>query len=370
MLAGALRAIDELAPHATITSVVTDTRAAASADGGAGTFVEGPWHALERASRSLVGPLRDRRLVRIASGLVAHSDWGQAIGGSDLLLFAGGGYLNANGSLSTLGAWLLGEAARRGGVPWALFGHSVGPFREAASSLRATRLLEGAEAVAIREPRSAWEASSIVPGIRPEVVGDLSLLLQSAAPPPDSAEPLLAVCARDLPLRRFPPIILEPDFTLGDAVTMLAKGLRARVAYVEAAAPPAHDDREANEGFDRTVSADVERADRVAYRPGGLELPPASLVVAGSYHVCLRALARGMPAIAIATSEFSRHMLRGLFELFGRADWVWTPELGIPDLVEMGLSAAGRPKSDELRQVAADLGDRQRGWLARHLPAE
>jgi len=311
--------------------------------------------------------MRDRRLARAAIGLAGSAQWAAALAGADLLLFAGGGYLNGNGAVPTLGAWLLAESASNQGVPWAVVGHSVGPFREAASSLRAKRILEGAAAVALREPRSAWEATSILPGVRPQVTGDLSLLVpQQPAPPSDPEKPLLAVCARGLPIRPFPPIILEPEFTLGDAVTMVARGLRARVAFVESAAPPAHDDRAANERFDRTVQPDVERADQVAFRAGGLELPPVSLVVTGSYHVCLRALARGTPAIAIATSEFSRHMLRGLFELFGRADWVWTPELGIPDLVEMGLTAAGRPRSEELREVAADLADRQRGWLARH----
>ena len=40
---------------------------------------------------------------------------------------------------------------------------------------------------------------------------------------------------------------------------MMARGLRARVAFVESAAPPAHDDRAANGVFDGGIHSDIER---------------------------------------------------------------------------------------------------------------
>jgi polysaccharide pyruvyl transferase WcaK-like protein len=382
MLAGTVRALREIDPAASLVAIVPNPDAIAGLLDADVRLVEAPMNPLQALTGSTGGPLRERRTTRRAKRLLEDALAGrdgvpegirasvEAIRSSDLLLYAGGGYLNALRPIGVHNAELLALAAARLDVPWALFGHSVGPFREAAPSVRVRRLLEGATAVGIRESRSAWEARSIAPRMVPDVTGDPSLLVPREAPGAKHRDPeWIGVHARDFNFRNFPSIAGEPPLSLGDAITMIAGRLKAEVVYIETAATPAHDDRGINERLDAMVLPSVRRGPPVRYSPGGVRLPPVSVVVAASYHVCLRALASGLPIIAVATSEYQRHKLRGLFELFERPEWVWTPEAGVPELADRAVSAAWDPRPERLLEIAAELADRQRAWLEHHVTA-
>jgi hypothetical protein len=136
------------------------------------------------------------------------------------------------------------------------------------------------------------------------------------------------------------------------------------LAFAEAGRAPYYDDAGAHRELDALVSAGVARVEPCPQSPGRIDLPPARLVLAVSYHVCLLALARGVPTVGLAIRPYVAHKLRGLFRLFGRPDWVWTPAGAAGDLARMATDAMERAGPDELRCTAEALAARQRRWLA------
>jgi hypothetical protein len=90
-------------------------------------------------------------------------------------------------------------------------------------------------------------------------------------------------------------------------------------------------------------------------------------VIAVSYHVCLLALARGVPAVGLAFGGYVGHKLRGLFEAFGKPEWVWAPDRGGVELARVAAEAVEDPGGADRRALAEAFVARQRRWLAAHV---
>lgn len=371
MLRGTIRALQELDPGGAITVITPNSPAVRDVVGTEATCVESSLITLSEAG----GEGASRRKQFKAAERVTRAALGgsppepirdslQAIGDADLMLFAGGGYLNDRWPLTTLSSAFMAQAAAARGTPYAVFGHTIGPFEDSASRGWTRRVLEGAVRIAVREPRSAWEASTLTRDRPVDVTGDPALQLPEATADAADRTPRLAVN-----FRMVDPRDAELVTVVGDAVMMVANPLKAEVSFVEASLAPSYDDRYAHKRLDEHILASLPRGMTFSQTPGRLELPTASVVLAVSFHVCLLALARGTPVIGIATTPYYRHKLRGLFELFERPDWVWTPEATVHDLIPRALTAAGDTTTDRQRQIAADLAERQRRWLREVLEA-
>ncbi|MDP9343840.1 MAG: polysaccharide pyruvyl transferase family protein [Actinomycetota bacterium] len=376
-LHGTVQALRELSPDASLTAVVAAPDGVRAFLDPAVRLVEGPLRTLGATGAATSGALRGRRTAHAAERMLDAALAGgdapapireavEAAGSSDLVLLLGSGYLSDRRPLELLAAGMLAEAARRRGVRYALFGHSVGPFERGGPLPRARRLLEGAERIAIREPRSSWEVGALLRGRSADLLGDPAFLLPRAGPAAEWPARILANfrgVTRLVEYRKAPD---EPGLTLADGVYMVARQLRADVSYVEAGTPPAWDDRAGNEVIDRGVLPAVERGPRFAPTAGGPALPPAAVAVSTVPELCAWALANGLPAVGVALTPHDRHELRGLMELFQRPDWVWVPEaeFGIFDLSGRAVQAANDPNRAELHEIADGLAVKQRAWLA------
>jgi hypothetical protein len=150
-------------------------------------------------------------------------------------------------------------------------------------------------------------------------------------------------------------------------VNAVTKAFGLELEFVEAGRAPYYDDAGAHRELDALVSASVPRVEPCPQAPGRIDLPPARLVMAVSYHVCLLALARGVSTVGLATRPYVAHKLRGLFRLFDRPGWVWTPDGASGGLAAIAAAALRDPARDSLPQIGHDLARRQRRWLADHV---
>jgi polysaccharide pyruvyl transferase WcaK-like protein len=282
----------------------------------------------------------------------------EAIRGSDALVFAGGGYLTDRWPLTVRNARFLGETATRLGRPYVVFGHSVGPLRERGPRSDVAALLRGAAGVAPREPESATEVAALLGGGRWEPIGDPALLLPEVTAPSVPADRVV------VNLRDHAPDDRELRPAVAAAVDAVATACGLALAFVEAGRAPYYDDAGAHRELDALVSPRVPRVEPCPQVPGRIDLPPARLVLAVSYHVCLLALARGVPTVGLAIRPYVAHKLRGLFRLFGRPDWVWSPDGASGDLTGIATDAMDTAGPDQLRFTAEELAARQRRWLA------
>jgi hypothetical protein len=381
-LRGTVHALGELSPDAALTAVV-------AVPGRVGAFldpsvrlVEGPLRTLAGIEASAHVALRGRRTVHTAERLLEDAMAGrasvpepvraalEAVGGSDLVLFVGGGYLSDRRPLRLMAAWMLGRAAAGRGVPYALFGHSVGPFEHGGWLAKARQLMEGAEQIGIREPRSVWEVAAMLRGRQADPMGDPALLLLRPEPQTEPAPVLLANFPGLRALTEYRRAPDQPALTLADGLHMAARQLRADVRFVQAGSPPAADDRAGNAVLDAGLLPSLTRGRPLEYAPGRLELPGASVAISTDHDLCSWALGHGIPAVGVALTPHARHELRGLMDLFRRPDWVWVPEAvyGIHDLTSRAVSAANDPDRAQLRKIADQLAARQRAWLAAVVP--
>jgi polysaccharide pyruvyl transferase WcaK-like protein len=286
----------------------------------------------------------------------------EAIRQADALVFAGGGYLTDQWPLTVRNARFLGETATRLGRPFFLFGHSIGPLRERATRDDVARLLQGAAGIAVRESGSAREVAALLGVPAPDPIGDPALLLHEARAS-IAPENRVVVNLRDhVPEDRN----LRP--AIADGVGEVARRLGLELGFVEAGRPPSYDDAAAHRELDALVPADVSRTEPSPQAPGRIDLPPARLVMAVSYHVCLLALARGVPTVGLATTPYVGHKLKGLFEAFERPEWVWSPD-GAGDLARIAEAAAADPEPKDLRRIAEESAARLGRWLGEHVLA-
>jgi len=375
-LRGTVHAIHDLAPHTGITAVVGGPdRVAAFLDPSirlvegplrtlAGIDAPSPWSLLGRHSTRASRQVLERALAEPGPNAVRDSM--AAVESADLVVFVGGGYLNDLRPLRLLAAWMLARAARRRGVPYVLFGHSVGPFEHGGSLPRARQLLEDARAIGIREPRSSWELAALLRGRHAEPVGDPALLLVDADQAAEPGPRVLANFPGVRQLAEYRKAPMDPTLTLADGVYMAARQLRAEVSFVEASSPPSSDDRAGNAVVDAGLLANIPRGEPVALSAGSPNLPPAGVLISTEHDLCSWALGCGIPAVGVALTPHARHELRGLMDLFQRPDWVWVPEaeFGIHDLSSRAVQAANDPNRSQLRDTAGALAARQRAWLS------
>ncbi|HEX8067188.1 MAG TPA: polysaccharide pyruvyl transferase family protein [Thermoleophilaceae bacterium] len=250
----------------------------------------------------------------------------EALEAADLLVVAGrGGVCDAflGESLEILDEL---EAALSRGTPVALVGHGIGPVRDAALAARAASVLPRASLVAVRERRIAVPLLERL-GVAPErivVTGDDAIEPAWAARPAERsptgiglslrataytglAEAELAAVERAVRAAAARhrsevvpvPISLYPSDAEAETVARVAGAAAAgRDAEAETASePPAAEPR--------TVEAAIAAAGR------------CRVVVAGSYHAAVFALAQGVPAVGIAGSPYYSAKLLGLREQVG-----------------------------------------------------
>lgn len=299
--------------------------------------------------RRAIGKRRGRERLRRAADRIAAEGAPQARAFADALLTADLLLMSGRGGLTDAFA---GEAravldelaiAARIGLPAALMGQGVGPLESRELRARAREVLPTVALVSLREGR-AGPALLADAGVGPDrivVTGD------------DVVEPALrargqAAAGSDavglsLRVADYAGVSERAAAEVGAAAAALAERRGAEVAPIAISTHPAERDADAvrsslHVGADgeslstaRAVTALAESPGRDAVAAAIEATGRCRVVVAGSYHAAVFALAQGVPALGVAASDYYADKLHGLREQFGAG-------CAIVDLREPGAS--------------------------------
>jgi polysaccharide pyruvyl transferase WcaK-like protein len=274
---------------------------------------------MRRLVPSVDGFMRTRRpqwyesILRMKARALVNSE---ALANTDMLVVSGGGFIT---DIFPGQAWPVLErmaAAIRQNVPFALVGQGIGPMRDPALFQRAREVLPHAKLIAIRE-----------------TLHSLPLLLELGV-----ARDLIVVTGDDAiesayELRNEDPgTLIGVNFRIADYagitqgdVDRLRAPMRALSARLEARmiALPVCVVRSVESSSDVEVVSHLvdpgDSADGAPQTPTALieRTRSCRLVVTGSYHAAVFALAQGIPAICVCNTEYYRNKFRGLAEEFG-----------------------------------------------------
>lgn len=251
----------------------------------------------------------------------AMAEFVELICSADLVVASGGGYVTDG--FEPMAGYILGtlRLAAALGKPTAMFSQGIGPARSPTLRRTLGSSVRRATMVAVREARCGRDLliSAGVPGGTIHVTGD------------DAVEPALQ-SARESPGANIGFNVRnagagangEPSTLLvAAAVTALARQRKTRISIV----PISFHGRESDLPSSRWVlqqaggeslidaaevaSADIHSPAEVIRAASGCRL-----VVTGSYHAAVFALAQGIPAVCVAQSEYYQDKFAGLFDQF------------------------------------------------------
>lgn len=248
-----------------------------------------------------------------------HSVGGSAFGRAGLMVASGGGFI---ADVFRGQTWSVLErlgAAAKGGAGLALFGQGIGPLRDRVLLEKAREVLPSAAVVGVRERLISLPLleSLGVPRERIVVTGD------------DAVEP--AYLSRgegigeyvgvNLRVAGYARVGREMIGRVREPLQHVARRLKSRMIALPI-----------------SLSGDVESASDAAAAAGLIAGPFAAgetyeeprepraiierigrcrVVVTGSYHAAVFALAQGIPAVCLSNSEYYEAKFRGLADLFG-----------------------------------------------------
>ena len=285
------------------------------------------WDRAERRLRlrnpALVGlSLRLKRTVT-GRGFNDAAAFLSAVDRADLCVVSGAGVLtdafleNALGVLATL------EMAAERGIPTAMFGQGIGPIVGAELRSRAADVLPRVGLIAVRERLSSVGLLESL-GVSPErivVTGDDAI--EMAMPGGGNDAALAGVPGRRIGvnMRVAPYADVTPEH-LGIVRDALREASQVHAAEL-VPLPIAHRDRmdvatlqellADMPGDDVDGGASLDTPQRVIRR-----VSDCRIVVAGSYHAGVFALAQGIPVVALAGSRYYLDKMRGLADQFGQ----------------------------------------------------
>lgn len=330
---------------------------------------------LFNASASFKQRLRGRTGERQPADLEAFVG---AICGADLVVVNGAGILNdafsehAQGILATI------DLAVRRGIPAALVGQGIGPIESNELRRRAADVLPQAELIAVRESQASVPLleSLGVERSRIVVTGDdaIELALERmkaravSAPPSSSGDrrgkaDAIGVNVRVASYAGVDAAMLAP---LKEALSAAAAAHGARLIGIPIAHHGGRMDMETLRGLveadERTPALDTPRAviDRVG---------ECRVVVTGSYHGAVFALAQGIPAVALIKSPYYAAKMAGVADQFGLGcELVALDRRDLPSAVRAAIDRAWE-SADQVRaplvSAAADQVRRGRAAYAR-----
>lgn len=240
----------------------------------------------------------------------------EVLANTDMLIVSGGGFI---ADVFPGQAWPVLErmaAAIRQNVPFALVGQGIGPLRDPALLQKAREVLPHAKLVAVRE-----------------TIYSLPLLLDIGvarasitATGDDAIEPAYALRSEN------PGTMLGVNFRVADYagitqgdVDSLRAPMRAVASRLETemvALPVCIVDSAESSSDTAVVRQIVDprgSADPVPLTPAALieRIRNCRVVVTGSYHAAVFALAQGIPAICVFNTEYYGNKFRGLADEFG-----------------------------------------------------
>jgi polysaccharide pyruvyl transferase WcaK-like protein len=269
-----------------------------------------------RAPATLAAIIAAKRLVALRRDWPAALTYVRAVERADLVVASGAGVFtdafveNATGVLDTL------EFALQQHVPAAAFGQGIGPVTSAALRRRMADVLPALQLIALRERRESVRLLDTI-GVRSDrliVTGDDAIEMARRSTPAT----LGGAIGVNLRVASYAGVTASGAEVIRPAVRRAADRLSASLLPVPIAHhSDCHDGVAIRSvlGDDRDSAAAIVELDTPAKAIA--QVSRCRVVVTGSYHAAVFALAQGIPVVAIASTEYYRAKFAGLTELFG-----------------------------------------------------
>jgi polysaccharide pyruvyl transferase WcaK-like protein len=241
-----------------------------------------------------------------------------AIQTSDLLVVNGAGILTDAFRDHVLGIFATIELAVRRGIPVALFGQGIGPLDDPELRRRAAEVLPRAAQIAVRESHASVKllASLGVDPSRIKVTGDDAIELALPRGNTDARQ-LPNAIGVNVRVAAYAAVSASTLADIKDVLVAAAASHGARLVGV----PIAHHGGGMDLDTLRELDLDLPSRD---YGAAALDTPRAvidrigecRLVVTGSYHGAVFALAQGIPVVALAKSPYYVAKMSGVADQF------------------------------------------------------
>jgi colanic acid/amylovoran biosynthesis protein len=298
----------------------------------------------------------------------ALTAFSQALVHADLFVVSGAGDLTSAFEPQALALLGVLEVAQTLGVRTVLLGQGIGPIEGGPLWARAKMVLPRVDFIALREKRKglALLQECGVDAQRMVVTGDDAIEVAFAARTPELGNGI------GVNLRRAP--YASVDAGLVDALRPVLHAAAGRHAAPLVPVPvriagtdsdvATIDDLLAGTGKGTTVWEEVATPEALARRIGRCRV-----VVTGSYHGAVFALAQGIPAVALARADYYVDKFLGLAEMFeGGCELIYLDGPGISERVAAAIDRAWKQAEDRrpqlldaaARQVAAGHAAYQR----------
>ena len=275
-----------------------------------------------------LGPAAGRRALRIEARVLARrgapgaARFLRELAAADLVVLSGRGGLTDAFRTDSLAVLELLDAAATAGVPVALLGQGIGPIADAGLRSRASAVLRRVDLIALREGRAgpALLRTAGVPASRVFVTGD-DAVEAAFRERPESGGKGIGVSLR---------VSGYSGLDRSD-LTWIARALEhagTRVGGGLVAVPISRHPHE----MDGEVAVEVGAEWRdPGSQPVALmrHVHSCRVVVTGSYHAGVFALAQGIPVVGLVAAPYYRDKLEGLKHQFGAGCEVL--DLSLPD---------------------------------------
>jgi colanic acid/amylovoran biosynthesis protein len=271
-----------------------------------------------------------------------------AVASADVVVVNGAGILtdafleNAFGILATL------DLAIARGTPTALFGQGIGPMDDPELRRRAAAVLSRVSIIGVRESRASVPLLTSL-GVNPQrviVTGDDAIEL---AFPTSGARTRMLASKIGINVRIAPYAAVGQEI-LSALRTALVDAARARQAQLSPV-PIAHHGGRMDIETLRELLTGVDEADRddgaadvIAPRTAIERIAECRVMVTGSYHGAVFALAQGIPVVALAKSQYYVDKMAGVADQFGMG--CETVRLDEPDAAARVRAAIDRAWDD------------------------
>jgi len=303
-----------------------------------------------------------RRLVHVRAALGRRDsqpvdEFLHALYDADIVVSSGAGAFNDEFASLAISILDLLQMAKEAGAVTAVLGHGVGPITEPALLRRAREVLPGIDLLTLREGVGSKPllASLGLASDRVLVTGDDAVELAYGARREDAVAGHLGF---NLRMARYAHVDQRTAKAVAAAVREAAIRHRCQLLSVPISHYPTETDGVVNAAL---LGASAEAADEVGTPLGIVErIGRCRLVVTGSYHAAVFALAQGIPAVGLTGSAYYDAKFVGLADQFGGSG-LWIVSLDQTDLSARLASAVDEAwaRADDLRPGLLECAARQ-----------
>ena len=269
----------------------------------------------------------------------------------DLVVGTGGGYLtDCHRKQAQRVLWTL-RLAQLQGIPTALFGQGIGPLDRGPLECLAAEVVARADLIGLREAQRGtdWLQKWGIDQSRVAATGDDAIELACCA----DAVPAGGRIGLNVRICNYAGFRAEDAQRVARVVGEFAVRMDSPIEPIVVTTNSGEADDAALDGIGATSISGRQACD-----DGGLinSIATCRVIVTGSYHAAVFALAQGIPAIGIIASDYYLHKFTGLADFFGRGCTLFRVHGEGDDALDAMVAShweSAPQLRDELRRAAA-----------------